>query len=183
MREEFLDITHNAGIQTRIVDCLIEVSFEHIQNKESFLQEYELFGEKNNDIISQVLHTIPKEKDTTSVLILELLAQIYQKLAKIEHHIDKSSDALLPLQNKGVINALGHGIVCCGNAEFVPNGLYYLRFCLPNMPYRFVAVFGEAINAKVIKITTMHSSDIMALDSYIANKEMEYLRQKRNKND
>ncbi len=182
--QDFIQTIHDAGIQTRIIECLIDMEFQQIQdNKEIYLKEYQMLGESGNDIISQTSHFISKEKNTTNMLVLELLTQIYQKLSRIEKYILQEHQILIPLEHKGTINALGHGIIGCSEAYFTPKQEYYIRLCLPYISQRIIGLFAHSIDTHILLITASYSYDTDALDSFIVSKEMEYLRQKRIKHD
>ncbi|OBV29767.1 hypothetical protein BKN38_01410 [Helicobacter sp. CLO-3] len=236
----FINTTKELGIQTRMIECLIQAEFsetssaslesklESAQNFTSesklesnldsapeskqdftsesspasdantanttsdasttttatkFLHEYEMLGLIGDDAISQALQFSTKEKNPSIALILEILTQLYQKLARIEQHLLKEQQSLPPLENSGSIRALGHGVICFDNKYFTTNKLYYVRFCLPNASQRTMSVFAKAVAPEILHITRMHSHDSDALDSYIVSKEMEQLRQKRIRND
>ncbi len=178
MRDYFLDIVRDLGIQTRIVECSITLEYEESKDssrKEEFLQEYENLAQ-NGDIFSKAMQAVSKENN----LMLELLVGLYQKLSKIENLLLQDKQVFLKLKEKCIINALGHGILCSKNSNFAKGGLYYLRFSLPNLT---IGAFGEALDAQVMRLDSIHACDVEALDSYIATQDMEYLRQKRIKND
>lgn len=223
----FINTTKELGIQTRMIECLIQAEFSEVssaalesklesapESKQDFtsesnldsapksspanttsdanaandtttkfLHEYEMLGESGNDTISQALHFATKEKNPSIILTLEILTQLYQKLARIEQYLLKEQQILLPLENSGSLKALGHGVICFDNKYFTTNKLYYVRFCLPNVSQRIMGVFAKAVAPEILHITRMHSHDSDALDSYIVSKEMEQLRQKRIRND
>ncbi|MDO7253488.1 hypothetical protein [Helicobacter cappadocius] len=183
MESEFIEICKNNGIFTRIVPCALELLYA--KDSGIYNQEYNQITNINTDGFEQWLERLKSKNklDGDNEIILEVLDQIYRKLISIENLINKNEIKLYPLEKKGFISALGHGVICTEIADFEVDVDYYLRFELPVFPKRIVAIFGKAIDRRVVKITKMHQKNIEDFDMYIANKEMENLRLKHNTKD
>lgn len=182
-KQYFIKATQSAGIQTRIVPCVLELEYAPLKSlsQDAVSKEYQVLGEQGNDIISQAMHFLNKESDSSNAMIIELLSQIYQKVAKIERIVMRESSQLIALNIHTSVAAFGHGVICCEEECFGVGEEYYARFVLPNVLQRIIAVYAQAITPQIIKITSAHSSDMRVLDTYIASKEMEQLREQRTK--
>lgn len=182
-KQYFIKATQSAGIQTRIVPCVLELEYAPLKSlsQDAVEKEYQVLGEQGNDIISQAMHFLNKESDSSNAMIIELLSQIYQKVAKIERIVMRESSQLIALDFRTSVAAFGHGVICCEEECFRVGEEYYARFVLPNVLQRIIAVYAHAITPQIIKITSAHSSDMRVLDNYIAAKEMEQLREQRTK--
>lgn len=181
MESDFIEICRKNNIATRIVPCSIEISYD--KSSDIYEEEYIQIIDNNADGFENYLEKLKSKNkiDEDSEVILEVLAQIYHKIISIEKTIHQKEDKLCLLEKQGVICALGHGVICTHSMDFEVGMSYYLRFELPVFPKRMIGVFGEAIDAQVLKITKMHQKDIEDFDMYIANKEMENLRLKHKK--
>lgn len=181
MESDFIEICRKNNIATRIVPCSIEISYD--KSSDIYEEEYIRIIDNNTDGFENYLEKLKSKNkiDEDSEVILEVLAQIYHKIISIEKTIHQKEDKLCLLEKQGFICALGHGVICTHSMDFEVGMSYYLRFELPVFPKRMIGVFGEAIDAQVLKITKMHQKDIEDFDMYIANKEMENLRLKHKK--
>ena len=121
IKEYFIKATHQAGIKTRIVPCVLELEFATLSslNLNQVAKEYQILGEQGNDIISQAMHFLNKESDNANAMIIELLAQIYQKVARIERAMMRESADFIALEKNASISAFGHGVICCQEECFV----------------------------------------------------------------
>ena len=182
-KQYFIKATQSVGIQTRIVPCVLELEYAPLKSlsQDIISKEYQILGEQGNDIISQAMHFLNKEGDSSNAMIIELLSQIYQKVAKIERIVMKESSQLITLDFHTSVAAFGHGVICCEKECFRVGEEYYARFVLPNVLQRTIAVYTQAITPQIIKITSAHSSDMRVLDNYIVAKEMEQLREQKTK--
>ena len=182
-KQYFIKATQSVGIQTRIVPCVLELEYAPLKSlsQDIISKEYQILGEQGNDIISQAMHFLNKEGDSSNAMIIELLSQIYQKVAKIERIVMKESSQLITLDFHTSVAAFGHGVICCEKECFSVGEEYYARFVLPNVLQRTIAVYTQAITPQIIKITSAHFSDMRVLDNYIVAKEMEQLREQKTK--
>lgn len=182
-KQYFIKATQSVGIQTRIVPCVLELEYAPLKSlsQDIISKEYQILGEQGNDIISQAMHFLNKEGDSSNAMIIELLSQIYQKVAKIERIVMKESSQLITLDFHTSVAAFGHGVICCEEGCFRVGEEYYARFVLPNVLQRTIAVYTQAITPQIIKIASAHSSDMRVLDNYIVAKEMEQLREQKTK--
>ncbi|MDL0081020.1 hypothetical protein [Helicobacter zhangjianzhongii] len=191
MREEllqsFIQAAQECGIQTRIISCHIPIEWTRIHSCSnalessddiSYLQEYDTLGASKNDLIAQAMHFGAKEKNTSIALVLELLIDMQQRLSRIESHILQEQQRLIPLDSSGIMLGLGHGVLCVRDGEFDKSGFYYVRFSLPTLSQRVIGVFACALTDSLLHIVRIHSHNTQALDSFIAAKEMEQLRQR-----
>ena len=178
LKEYFIKTTQSLGIQTRIVPCSLELEFAPLQklDSEKIAKEYQILGEQGSNTISQAMGYLHKESDSTNAMIIELLSQIYQKVARIERVVMKTSDEFVALECSASIAAFGHGVICCTEECFGVGDSYYARFVLPNILQRTIGVYANALSPQILQFTSIHSSDVRALDSFIASKEMEQLR-------
>lgn len=184
----FTSALHDHGIQTRLIECVIPMDCSLLDSSsaaidsgddECFMKEYELLNASSSDLIAQALHFSAKEKNTSLVVILELLIELHQKVSRLEQHLLEQTQARLTLKEQRTIHALGHGVLCCREASFMLDRFYYVRFALPNAQQRDIGLFARAISPEILQIARIHSSNTSALDSFIVAKEMEQLRQKR----
>lgn len=186
LKEYFIKTTQSLGIQTRIVPCALELEYAPLKNldnpnAENIAKEYQILGEQGSNTISQAMSYLHKEGDSTNAMIIELLSQIYQKVSRIERVVMKTSDEFVALECKASIAAFGHGVICCNEECFGVGEDYYARFVLPNILQRTIGVYAKSLNPQILKFTSIHSSDVSALDNFIASKEMEQLRKAKDK--
>lgn len=186
--QHFANALHSHGIQTRLIACAIPMNCNILDSSSAaidsssdgcFINEYELLNTASSDLIAQALHFSTKEKNTSLVVILELLIELHQKVSRIDQHILEQKQTRLTLKEQHTLHALGHGVLCCGGASFMLDRFYYVRFALPNAQQRDIGLFARAISPEILQIVRIHSSNTSALDSFIVAKEMEQLRQKR----
>lgn len=183
----FIQAAQECGIQTRIVACHIPIEWTRIHSHTNTLessddihclQEYETLGAMGNDLIAQAMYFGAKEKNTSIALVLELLIDMQQRLSRLEGHILQDEQNLLPLESSGIMLGLGHGVLCVRDGGFSKSGFYYARFSLPTLSQRVIGVFACALTDSLLQIVRIHSHNTQALDSFIASKEMEQLRQR-----
>ncbi|CBG40481.1 hypothetical protein [Helicobacter mustelae] len=163
------DFCKTRGINTRVVESAIAIELS--RDDGAYLEEYHRLGaayEKLKD-----WSAAEQGKDG---LIVEILLELYKKIAKIERKLFGEEELLQRLEKKDQIAALGHGVMYLRDGNLVEGQSYYLRFVLPVFSDRIIALFALALSDRVLQITKMHPSDIEDFDNYIANTEMANIR-------
>lgn len=171
---QLYDFCKQKGIDTRVVESVIALEFA--PDNGNFLEEFHKIGSMYEDI-NQWLGKVNEKNE--NALLLEILVELYKKVARLERKIMQQEEDLLPLEYKSKIVALGHGVVFIEDAILEEGMSYYLRFVLPSFSDRIMPVFAKALSENVLQIVRFHTRDMQDFDSYIANTEMEAIRAKR----
>ncbi|PAF44313.1 hypothetical protein [Helicobacter sp. 11S02596-1] len=182
MEIDFSRICRENNFPTRIVPCCLE--FAYGKPSEDAQQEYLKLGSQGNGFDNWLENLKGKNRlEADDELILKAISQIYAKLNALENLIANKCETMIDLEHKGRLIALGHGVLCSAVASFEPLEAYYLRFKLPIFPERYMGIFAQAFDERILRVTQMHPKDMEDFDMYIANKEMENLRAQHNRKD
>lgn len=177
MEVDYNQICKNEGIHTRIVACFFRADYD--ENSQVYEEEFTRIGSQT-DIFGQWLENSKYHKNSDeNEALMKILIQIYHKLENLENLIKEKEKPYVPLKYQGSVVALGHGVICMENCDFIAGKTYYMRFNLPVLPERCISVIAQAFDKKVAKIIQMHPKDMKGFDMYIANQEIENLRVKK----
>ncbi len=171
-----VDFCEKFNLGKRVVEVFLEVELSSCEEEGSFQQEYESLGYENPKHFIENLYQQDRGENTA---ILDILVEIYQKVARIEKRLNHSKDSLLPLGSKDTIKAMGHEILWLEKGGLSEGKKYYLRLVLPSFSDKIIAFFAQALSQNVLRIVMMNSKDSQEFDRFIANKEMEKIRQAR----
>ncbi|WP_120946088.1 MULTISPECIES: hypothetical protein [Helicobacter] len=168
--ESFKEICHTHGHFTRLVRCAIPL--EYAPYTPHFEEEYLQLAQSE---IARPWEALSHGKDQDAMLF-KALSDIYEKLTRIEQALEIKQRHFIPLESKALLEVLGHGVLGVRASLFEPNQEYYLRFSLPNAPYRVLALIARAFDAVMLEVVRMHASHIKEMDSYIAAQELASLK-------
>lgn len=170
----------------RLIEANLAINFDQVSAKKSeFLGEFDLFGRENCDEISQwIRHAKARGKtENTDEILLKLLLELHHKIDCIADMLEHKEKNSLNLSQSDEIIAIGYGYFKISAPKFTPKFSYYARIFLPVFPKRQIAIFFDAVDENLAKITKMHYNDEIDWDSYVSQKEREKLRKMRGFDD
>lgn len=170
------EVCANYQIQTRTIECSLEVEFSLCEDEEKFLEEFHTLylSYESSQKWFEMLHHKDKGENTA---ILEILIELYKKVSSLERKIMKEEEQkLIALDSKSIISALGHEVMWVESGVFQKDRDYYLRFILPTFSDRIIPIFAKSLSENALMVTKMHPRDIQEFDSYIVAREMEKIR-------
>ena len=174
--------------QTRLVDARLNIEFEILSDELNLIaeEEYNKITQMHNLSIDSWLNSL-KSKSTDckcgggSIILGEMLVQIYKKLEHIENLISGEELKYITLKNINFTSKLGHGIIVLNSNCIQPSNKYYARLFLPIFPARCVPLFGVAIESNVLRIDKIGDRDLKDYDKHIVNIEREMLKSRKKK--
>lgn len=172
---ELLSVCRDNGIQTRVVNCFLDVDFSLCENEEKFMEEFYTLHLAHQSL-QQWFERLQNKDKGENTAVLEILIELYKKVVDLEKRIQGNQKKLIVLDSKSVILGLGHGVMWIEKDVLEVGKSYYLRFVLPNFSDRIIAIFAKALSKNALHVTKMHSRDIQDFDSYVVAKEMEKIR-------
>ena len=172
------DFCMQNNMPTRVVEVGLDVEFSLDDGRVNFKDEYENLG-YGGESLKRFFEDLEHRDRGENTVVLELLFEMYKKILSIEQRLAQDKPALIPLDKKDRIMAIGHGMLWLGNGGFSVGEKYYLRFVLPSFSDKITAVFAEALSANVLRIIMMNPKDTQEFDLFIATREMEQIRHNR----
>lgn len=164
----------------RLVDAPITIIYDEASNDlESYDREFHQMAESDDDPIGQWLKLAKARGDTSESdpVVLNLLVELYRKVDRLEQILTMNAPQRLSLINEALIESIGFEHFKLKEALFEPGKLYYGRVEMPIHPKRDIAVFFEALDGTLAKITRMHDRDEKEWASYLTARERVMIRQ------
>jgi hypothetical protein len=164
----------------RLVPASIDLSYEEIvDNNEKFEREFNQIGEAEENSITQgIKHVkVRGELDEVNALMLNIMAELYRKMEKIEQILTKGKLNRIELASEGFIESIGleHFKL---NSEVLESGKhYYGRIEIATFPKREIAFYFEAMEPSLAKIEKIHVRDEEAWGYYMVACERLMIRQ------
>lgn len=174
-------------IKSRLIETSLKIEFDKAQNNsEIFAREFTRLTQSDEDPIGEWLRLTKAKKgnlEGDSVIILELLVEIYRKIESLERTLSSIKKEYAPLTQKGEITTIGHSCFVVGNMLLEENTLYYGRIELPTFPTRIIPIYF-VYHSELAWVEQIHGRDESEWDSYVASKERALIRTlKQNKRD
>ena len=176
------------NFDTRLVDSRLQIEFQCLDDSilPKVTEEYESLNQAHNSSIDRWLGTLKAKSGDCkcgggSMVLGEMLAQIYKKLEHIENLISGDSARYVDLGEIAHTSKLGHGVILLvdGYKDLQIDKEYYGRLLLPLFPSRQVPLVAVAIGPQALSVTKMGERDLKDYDSYIVGVEREMLRARR----
>lgn len=164
----------------RLVQATIDLSYEEVlDNNEKFEHEFNQIGvAEENSITQGIKHVkVRGELDETNALMLNIMAELYRKMEKIEMLLSKGKLNRLELSSQGLIESIGleHFKLSSDTLEIGKH--YYGRMEIATFPKREIALYFEAIEPSLAKIENIHVRDKEAWGYYMTACERVMIRQ------
>ena len=174
-------------IKSRLIETSLKIEFDKVQNNpEIFAKEFTKLTQSDEDPIGEWLRLTKAKKgglEGDSIIILELLVEIYRKIESLEKTLGSIKKEYTILAQKGEITTIGHGCFIMKNTSLEENTLYYGRIELPTFPTRIIPVYF-IYRSELAWVEQIHGRDESEWDSYVASKERALIRTlKQNKRD
>ncbi|MDD5051941.1 MAG: hypothetical protein PHO27_04305 [Sulfuricurvum sp.] len=164
----------------RLVPAVIDIVYEEITGEvDRFEREFNEIGETDEDSIGQwIKHAkVRGETDESDYMMLNLMAELYRKLEKIEQILAKGGVQRVPLSSNASIESIGLEHLKLSSESFEIGKHYYGRIEMATFPKREIAFFFEALDTSLAKITKIHVRDRQEWGYYMTARERAMIRQ------
>ncbi|MDD2837380.1 MAG: hypothetical protein PHX59_00345 [Sulfuricurvum sp.] len=164
----------------RLVPAPIGMVYDEVAiNVEEFEREYSQMSESDEDPIGQWLKLAKARGDTSESdpVMLNLMVELYRKMEKLEQILTMSTPKRLPLTHLANIESIGFEHFKLTEGMLERGKRYYGRIEMPIHPKREIAVYFEAIDTSLAKITQIHDRDEKEWASYMTARERVMIRQ------
>lgn len=164
----------------RLVQATIDLSYEVVEdNGEKFEREFNQIGETEENSITQgIKHAkVRGELDDTNTLMLNIMAELYRKMEKIEQLLTNGKVNRLELSMKGLIEGIGLDHFKLSSDQLESGKHYYGRLEIATFPKREIALYFEAVNPSLAQIEKIHVRDKEAWGYYMTACERVMIRQ------
>lgn len=164
----------------RLVEAPINIVYDLAYNDpEGYEREFHQMSESDEDPIGQWLKLAKARGDTSESdpIVLNLLVELYRKIDKLEQILTMNTPQRLSLINEAMIESIGFEHFKLKEEQFEAGKLYYGRVEMPIHPKRDIAIFFEAMDGTLAKITRIHDRDEKEWASYMTARERVMIRQ------
>lgn len=163
----------------RLIDAALKIVFE-ADNKgsEKHEREFIALSQSEDDAIGQWLRQVKGRGDTgdTDPVLLHLMVELYRKMDRLEQLVTHNAPHREVLDVEGSIESIGFEHFKLSEPILTPSEYYYGRVELPVHPNREIALYFEALDPYVGKITRMHPRDDDAWGIYMRARERAMIR-------
>lgn len=146
----------------RLIDAALELVFD-TEQKESgkYEREFVALSQGDDDAIGQWLRQVKVRGETadTDPVLLHLMVELYRKVDRLEQLLTQNTPQREPLAFKGSIESIGFEHFKLSEPVLSASEVYYGRIDLPVHPKREIALYFEALDPYVGKITRIHPRD------------------------
>jgi hypothetical protein len=166
----------------RLVQAPISLLFSRADiNKEEFTREYQKLSESDDDAISQWLKIAKAKGDTseTDPILLNLVVELHRKIDGLERLIKNEEPIRISLLSEELIESIGFEYFKLKRDVLEVGVEYYARIEMPVHPKRDVAIFFEAVDSSLAKITKIHERDEKEWGAYLTARERVLIREAR----
>lgn len=166
--------------EIRLVKAMIDLSFEEVAgNSEKFEREFNQIGEAEENSITQgIKHAKTRgDLDETNALMLNIMAELYRKMEKIEQILTKGQTNRIQLASEGFIESIGLEHFRLNTETLEPGKRYYGRVEIATFPKREIGFYFEALEPALARIETIHVRDKEAWGHYMTACERVMIRQ------
>lgn len=164
----------------RLINASIRLAYDEAsKDAEKYEGEFSQMCENDDDPIGQWLRLAKARGETSESdpVMLTMMVELYRKMDKIEQILTMSTPTRLPLSNEGMIESIGYEHFKLKEEGLESGKLYYGRIEVPIHPKRDIAVFFEAMDPSLAKITRIHERDEKEWASYFTARERVMIRQ------
>lgn len=164
----------------RLVTATIDLVYEEVSaDAERFEREFNEISEAEENSITQGIKHIKSrgELDETNLLILNVLAELYRKMDKIEYMLIHGNSKRLPLSSSAAIESIGLDHFKVSSDVLESGKHYYGRLEIATFPRREIAFYFEAVEPSLAKIENIHVRDKEAWGYYMVACERIMIRQ------
>ncbi|MFY9143534.1 hypothetical protein [Sulfuricurvum sp.] len=164
----------------RLVNAPITLVYdEALHDLEHYEREFHQMSESDEDPIGQWLKLAKARGETSESdpVMLNLMVELYRKMDKLEQILTMSAPTRLSLINEAMIESIGFDHFKLTEEVLEPGKRYYGRVEMPIHPKRDIAIFFEAVDSSLAKITQMHDRDEREWASYLTARERVMIRQ------
>lgn len=164
----------------RLVQATIDLDYEEVvDSTERFEREFNEISQSEESLMTQgIKHAkIRGEVDEANALIINMMAELYRKMDKIEQILIKGKLNRISLSSHGFIDGIGQEYFKL-NSECLESGKhYYGRLEIATFPKREIAFYFEAVEPSLAKIEKIHVGDKEAWGYYMTACERMMIRQ------
>lgn len=164
----------------RLVTAMIDLVYEEVSGDvERFEREFNEISEAEENSIAQGIKHIKTrgESDETNLLIINVLAELYRKMDKIEYLLVHGNSNRLALSSAASIEGIGLEHFKLSSDVLEIGKHYYGRLEIATFPRREIAFYFEAIEPSLAKIENIHVRDQEAWGYYMVACERIMIRQ------
>lgn len=164
----------------RLVNAPITLVYDEALNDlEKYEREFHQMSESDEDPIGQWLKLAKARGETaeSDPVMLNLMVELYRKMDKLEQILTMNTPTRLSLTNEAMIESIGFEHFKLKEDALEPGKRYYGRVEMPIHPKRDIAIFFEAVDSSLAKITQMHERDEREWASYLTARERVMIRQ------
>jgi len=148
---------------------------------EAYKREYQQLSESDEDAISQWLKLAKAKGDTseTDPILLNLVVELHRKIDSLERFLKDEEPVRISLSSQVDIESIGFGYFKIQENTLEVGEKYYARVSMPVHPKRDIAIFFEAVEASLAKITRIHEGDEKEWNAYLTARERVLIREAR----
>jgi len=164
----------------RLVPAPINLVYDEASaDTETFEREFHQMSESDEDPIGQWVKLAKARGETneSDPVLLNLMVELYRKMEKLEQILTMSTPTRLSLSHAGMIESIGFEHFRLKEGSLKTGERYYGRVEMPVHPKREIAVFFEAVDPFLARITQMHERDEKEWASYLTARERVMIRQ------
>lgn len=163
-----------------LVPVSLEISFDLYDiNSDAFEIEYNSITQEMQEPLAQLLRSAKSKAETMQgdALVINLLLELHKKVDFIESQLTKDNPKLLQLTyDDRYIKSIGFEHFELKDALLQSGKNYYARIKLPLYPKKQIALFFEAIDDSLAKITRIDQKDESEWSGFVTLKERESIR-------
>lgn len=167
-------------MEEKLVDVNIHIDFCIVnkENKDILKQEFDSFGEHNQDPINHWLKIAKARGDIeeSDNILFNLIIELHKKLDNLENILKNNKQEYIKLDFSTQVIGMGHEyfkLKDFDNDEIS----FYGRLKMPVFPKRDIPLFFSHISNDIYKIDFMHNRDNIDYDSYITARERALIRE------
>lgn len=176
---DFLQKCRELGLGSRIVESKIGLSILEVSEiGGDSLKEFNQLNQKEEAGIDKWLKLAKGREYDGDEVILELVAEVYKKLERIEEHLFAHRSNLLPLTQNVQTCCIGHEALCFDQA-LCEGKIYYARMDLPVFPNKLIPFYFKMLTPHIAQIVKMGDLHTRSYDSYVVECERIGIRVKR----
>lgn len=163
-----------------LVQAPINITYSEVETHfEDYEREFNQMSESDDDPIGQWLKTSKARGDTSESdpIVLSLLVELHRKIDRLEQVLTNSIVERNFLTHNALIESIGFEHFKLKDHELEVGKNYYGRIEMPIHPKREIALFFEAVEGTLAKITRINERDEREWGAYVTARERVMIRQ------
>ncbi len=163
-----------------LVQAPINITYnDATANCEDYEREYNQMSQSDDDPIGQWLKNSKARGETSDSdpVVLSLLVELHRKIDRLEQILTNTTSQKSLLAHNALIESIGFEHFKLKEDRLETGKIYYGRVEMPIHPKREIAVFFEAIEDGLAKITRMNERDEREWGAYVTARERAMIRQ------